>query len=225
MALTRVAVGALMLAGAIIAGDLSGQVIISRKLSRQTINPATYNLRGAAPPAAPGSSTAAVNEFSQTVIFVETAGMAPPAPQTAVIEQRNSRFEPDLIVIPVGSTVQFPNQDPIFHNVFSLSRARQFDLGYYPQSKSKSITFDQPGVVQVYCHLHANMYAAIVVTGSPWAERLANTGDFVFHNIPAGHYRIVAWHKVAGARAVEADVPAAGEARVTIGIPIDEARN
>ena len=224
MALTRVAVGALIFAGLALAGDLTGQVVISRKLSRRTISPATYSLRGAAPPAAPVSSDAAVDEFSQTVVFVEGAKIAPP-PQTAVIAQRNSRFEPDLVIIPVGSTVQFPNQDPIFHNVFSLSRARQFDLGYYPRSKSKSVTFDQPGVVQVYCHIHANMYAAIVVTDNPWWQKLANTGDFVFHNMPAGHYRIVAWHKVAGAHVVEVDVPAAGAAHIAIGVPIDEARN
>jgi plastocyanin len=224
MALIRVAVSAVVFTGLALAGDLTGQVIITRKLSKKTITPTTYSLRGTAPPAALPSD-AVINEFAQTVVFVEGAKVAAPAPQTAVIEQKNSRFEPDLINIPVGSTVQFPNSDPIFHNVFSLSKARRFDLGFYPQAKSKSVTFDQPGVVQIYCHIHASMYAAIVVTDSPWAEHLATTGDFVFHNMPAGHYRVVAWHKVAGAHASEVDVPATGAAHVIIGVPIEEERN
>ncbi len=225
MALTRAAAAALVFAGLTIAGDLTGQIIITRKLSRRTISAANYSLRGTAPPVAPAPSDSDVNEFSQTVVFVEGAKAPPPSIQSAVIEQRNSRFEPDLIAIPVGSTVQFPNQDPIFHNVFSLSKARRFDLGFYPRTKSKSVTFDQPGVVQVYCHLHASMYAAIVVYDSPWCVKLATTGDFAFHDMPAGRYRIVAWHKVAGAHAATVDVPASGFAHVAIGVPIDEEHN
>jgi plastocyanin len=225
MAMTRMVLAAMVFANLSIGGDLIGQVVITRKLSKKTVAPAMYNLRGTAPPVALVSSDDAVNEFAQTVVFVEGQKSTPLPPQSVVIEQRNSRFEPGLIVIPVGSTVQFPNSDPIFHNVFSLSKARHFDLGFYPQSKSKSVTFDQPGVVQIYCHIHASMYAAIIVTDSPWAEHLATTGDFVFHNMPAGHYRIVAWHKVAGAHGAEVDVPATGSAHVIVGVPIDEEHN
>src|SRR5579883_2259266 len=109
MALTRAAAAALVFAGLTIAGDLTGQIIITRKLSRRTISAANYSLRGTAPPVAPAPSDSDVNEFSQTVVFVEGAKAPPPSIQSAVIEQRNSRFEPDLIAIPVGSTVQFPN--------------------------------------------------------------------------------------------------------------------
>ena len=224
MTLARAAVGMAVIAGVALGGDLKGQVVITRKLSRKTIAVSSYNLRGTAPPSSVPSAT--VNEFGQTVVFVEgTKGVQPLPPETAIIEQRNSRFEPDLISIPVGSTVKFPNDDPIFHNVFSLSKARQFDLGFYPRMASRSVTFNQPGVVQVYCHIHANMYAAIVVTDSPWAEKLADDGNFTFHDMPAGRYRVVAWHKVAGAHATEVTIPATGTARVTIGVPIEEERN
>jgi plastocyanin len=170
------------------------------------------------PAAAPDES---INEFDRTVVFVEGGTAPPPPPQTATIEQRNSRFEPDLIIVPVGSTVQFPNADPIFHNVFSLSKAHPFDLGFYPKSQSRPVTFDHAGVVQVYCHLHADMYGAIVVTGSPWYGKPSSDGGFSFHNLPAGHYRVVAWHKVAGAHWVSVDVPENGTAKVTIGVPVD----
>jgi plastocyanin len=162
-----------------------------------------------------------VNEFERTVVFVEGGNAAPRPPLTATVEQRNSRFVPDLIILPVGSTVQFPNADPIFHNVFSLSKVHPFDLGYYPKSQSRSVTFSHPGVVQVYCHIHADMYGAIVVTDSPWYGQPSSDGNFSFRGIPSGHYRVVAWHKVAGAHAAWVDIPENGPAEVTIGVPIE----
>ena len=132
------------------------------------------------------------------VVWLEGGSAAPAAPATVVMNQRNARFEPELLVIPVGSSVQFPNADPIFHNVFSLSKAESFDLGYYPRGKSRTVKFDHSGIVQVYCHLHASMYAAIVVTSSPWFGKPAADGSFSFTNVPAGHYRVMAWHRALG---------------------------
>jgi len=202
------------------AGEVSGQVIITRKLTRKPIAPTVYNLRGTATPVAPADN-APVNEFERTVVMLEGGKWTPPAPATAVIEQRNTRFEPDLIVVPVGSTVQFPNFDPIFHNVFSLSSAQPFDLGYYAKSQSRSVKFSKPGVVQIYCHIHSHMYAAVVVTDSPFSARPASDGSFSFTGVPAGHYRLAAWHKFAGMHQVEFDVPEAGTANVQIRVPVD----
>jgi len=157
--------------------------------------------------------------------MLEGAPSVPLSPITASIDQRGARFEPEMLVVPVGSTVQFPNDDPIFHNVFSLSGARSFDLGYYPKGQSRNVKFDRPGVVQIYCHIHSSMYAAIVVTPSRWSGKPSESGAFDWSGIPAGHYQVVAWHKIAGFRRAKVDVPENGVANVTIAIPVDSPSN
>ena len=202
-----------------IGGDVSVQVIITKRFTKKTVSPTIYNLRGAVPLAA--KATDPVDEFARTVVILEGGHPAPAPPESVTIEQRNSRFEPELVVIPVGSSVQFPNADPIFHNVFSLSRAQSFDLGYYPQAQSRTVRFPREGVVQVYCHIHSNMYAAIVVTGSPWYGRPESNGVFCWTGIPAGHYRAMAWHKIAGLFEVPLEVPESGAVHVQIRVPVD----
>ncbi len=202
-----------------VAGDVSGHAVITKRLTKKAISPTVYSLRGVAPAVAPDA--APENEFDRMVVMLEGGTTAPAAPVTAVLDQRNARFEPDMLVIPVGSSVQFPNSDPIFHNVFSLSRAESFDLGYYPKGKSKTVKFDHSGIVQVYCHLHASMYAAIVVTSSPWFGKPSADGSFTFKGVPPGHYRVMAWHKVAGLHQTEIDVPQSGTTDVTLHVPFD----
>jgi plastocyanin len=213
----------------VLASDVHGRAIVTRRLSKRPVSPIVYNLRGPAladaAPLAPVDSEPA-NEFERMVVILEPAtkegrSLPPRAPVTATLDQQGARFEPDLIVIPVGSTVEFPNSDPIFHNVFSLSKAQPFDLGYYPQGQSRSVKFNHPGVVQVYCHIHANMYAAIVVTASRWFEKPAADGSFSFSDVPPGRYHLTAWHKIAGLHKVDVEVPASGSAEVTIRVPVD----
>ena len=221
--------GLLLLALTALASDVHGRAIITRRLSKRGVSPIVYNLRGtAAPPAPTGSEP--VNEFERMVVILEPAkeakngdgrSLPPKAPVTATLDQHGARFEPDLIAIPVGSTVEFPNSDPIFHNVFSLSKAQPFDLGYYPQGQSRSVQFNRPGVVQVYCHIHANMYAAIVITASPWFQKPAADGSFSFSGVPPGRYHLIAWHKIAGLHKVDVEVPASGSAEATIRVPVD----
>ncbi len=119
----------------------------------------------------------------------------------------------------------FPNQDPIFHNVFSLSRTRSFDLGYYPLGRTRSIEFKQPGVVQVYCHLHANMYGAIVVAPSHFYAQPNKYGAFLIPDIPAGNYQIVAWHASAGFFRKRIHVPETGALAETFTIPLRDDEN
>jgi len=206
-----------------LAGDVTVFVHITRRLTKKAVAPMVYDLRGAVP--APSSyPETRINEFDRTVVMLVGKTPAPAAPETIRIEQRHSRFEPELAVIPVGSTVEFPNGDPIFHNVFSLSGAQPFDLGFYPKGQSRAVKFERPGVVQVYCHIHANMYAAIVVTASPWYGRPAADGTLVFKGVPAGHYKAEAWHRIAGLCRAEVDVPASGAAQVHIQVPLTERR-
>jgi len=202
------------------AGDVTGHAFVTKRLTKRILSSVAYNLRGTAAPAT-SLDTEPVNEFDRMVMILEDGKLPPKPPVTVVLNQQGSRFDPELIAVPTGSTVQFPNLDPIFHNVFSLSKARKFDLGYYPRGQSRSVKFDQAGVVQVYCHIHANMYAAIVVTDSPWFTKPGADGNFSFSNVPAGRYRLVVWHKIAGYRKVEVVVPETGSVDVKISVPVD----
>jgi plastocyanin len=203
----------------ILAGDITGHAVITKRLSKKVIEPANYSLRGTQVQAPAADEP--FSEFDRMVVILEGVKSTPKKPETLTIEQRSGRFEPDFVVVPVGSTVQFPNSDPIFHNVFSLSHAQSFDLGFYPKGQTRSVKFNREGIVQVYCHIHANMYAAIVVTSSPWYMKPGADGSFAWNNIPAGHYRVVVWHKVAGTFKTEVDVPESGKAEVVIRVPVD----
>ncbi len=220
MGLPRFAASFLALALPGISGDISGHTLVTKHLTKKALPPAVYDLRGTIAQAAIQDPDP-VNEFDRMIVILEGGKSPSNPPQTAVIEQRNGRFEPDIVVIPVGSTVQFPNEDPIFHNVFSLSRAQSFDLGFFPKGQSRAVKFTREGIVQVYCHIHANMYAAIVVTASPWYGKPAADGSFSWSNIPAGHYRVMVWHKIAGTFQTEVDVPESGRAEVTVRVPVD----
>ena len=220
MSLLRPATVLLTLVLPAMAGDVVGHAVVKKRLTKKAISPIVYNLRGTATPTRP-ADTEPVNEFDRMVLILEGGSSASLPPVTVVLDQRDSHFDPDLIIIPVGSTVQFPNMDPIFHNVFSLSKAQAFDLGFYPQGQSRAVKFNRPGIVQVYCHIHANMYAAIVVTASPWYGKPSADGSFSWSNVPAGHYRLSAWHKIAGLHRIDVDVPETGRAEVNIRVPVD----
>jgi plastocyanin len=182
--------------------EIKGRVVVSKTLTKKRVTMPSYQLRGVAVDAlnAESSHNAApiVDELSRVVIYLETPGLDPPTPITATLTQRNRRFDPEFVVIPVGSTVSFPNADPIFHNVFSLSKVKAFDLGYYPDGQTQIVRFDRPGVVQVYCHLHADMTAAILVVPTALWTRPRPDGSFSLPRIPPGSYELVVWHRSAG---------------------------
>ena len=215
---------AIAAASAVWAGDISGHAIITKRLTKKKISPIVYNLRGTAPAAPASDSGETTNEFESLALVLEGGSMPGKPPVAATLDQRNTRFDADVLIVPVGSTVEFPNSDPIFHNVFSLSKAQPFDLGFYPRGQSRSVKFNRAGIVQVYCHIHANMYAAIVVTASPWFGKPEADGSFSFKGVPAGHYRLTAWHKIAGMHALEVTVPEEGRVEVNIRVPVDVER-
>jgi plastocyanin len=146
-----------------------------------------------------------------TVVFIEGPVAGAPAwarPSAAVIAQRDLRFSPSLLVVPRSTPVSFPNEDSEFHNVFSYSKAKRFDLGRYPKGESKRVTFDKPGIVKVYCEVHPWMRAAIVVLESPCYGIAAANGSFSIEGIPAGRYSLVVWNVDAGSQKVAVDVSA-----------------
>jgi len=203
------------------AGDLTGRIVINKKLTKKRVTMPAYQLRGASS-ALEADAAAPVNEYRNVVVFLEDNLPSTAAPLRAELRQQNQRFEPQLIAVPVGSTVSFPNGDPVFHNVFSLSGARKFDLGYYPAGQTRIVKFDGPGIVQVYCHLHPNMYAAIVVVSNRWYARPADDGTFSLSGVPSGKHRLVAWHMSGGFFRRNVEVSEAGSADLVMTIPIRE---
>lgn len=114
-------------------------------------------------------------------------------PRHRIIEQRNRAFAPHVMVVPVGSTVAFPNFDSIYHNVFSRSTAGPFDLGLYKAGQEREVRFDKPGVVRIGCNLHANMSAIVAVVSEPYYAVTDAHGHFAFRSLPPGNYRLRAY--------------------------------
>jgi plastocyanin len=119
---------------------------------------------------------------------------AHPPRATPTMAQRDTAFVPAALVVQVGTTVDFPNGDPFFHNVFSYSSAARFDLGRYPRGETRQVTFDKPGIVKVYCEVHETMRAVIVVTENPFNDVVDAQGRFRIPGIPEGTYTMVIWH-------------------------------
>jgi plastocyanin len=164
-------------------------------------------------------------ERARVAVYLEGhfASQAPAAAApVATIDQANRRFSPEMLVIEAGSKVSFPNLDPIFHNVFSLSGAKAFDLGNYPKGETRFVTFPEPGIVYVNCHLHANMSATIVVAPNQWNTKGERDGRFELRDVPPGKYTIVAWHKASGFIRQTVTVTSGRDEHVEFLIPFDE---
>ena len=205
-----------------LAGEISGKITISKPLTKERVAFAPYQPRGLFV-AAGGAQEARGEEFDRMAIYLEGEGLRAGEPMQAELRQQNRQFTERLLLVPAGSTVAFPNGDPIFHNVFSLSRAKQFDLGYYPRNESRSVKFDKPGIVQVYCHIHREMSAAVVVAPSAWYGRPDETGGFSLSGVPAGNHQLVVWHTSAGFFRRRVEVPLDGTVEVVLDVPITDA--
>lgn len=131
---------------------------------------------------------------------IETA--AQKAPQRVMLRQRNKTFLPRVLAVPTGSTVEFPNDDDIFHNVFSLSSPSPFDLGLYRAGDTRDRTFAAPGIYRVFCNIHPQMSAFIVVTPSPYATVASADGRFTLE-LPPGRYMLTALSERAAAVSIE----------------------
>ncbi len=134
-----------------------------------------------------------------TVVYLEAdpsdlLGPVSPPARHPILDQTGLRFHPQVLPIVKGTTVDFPNGDIVFHNVFSYSSPKEFDLGRYPMGDSRSVTFDKPGVVRVYCDIHSDMNATILVFNHPYFATPNEEGSFVIRNVPEGKYRLCLWH-------------------------------
>jgi plastocyanin len=143
-----------------------------------------------------GTITSATGRVANAVVMVEGPSLAATvdAPH-AVIDQRQQTFVPHVLAVPVGTTVDFPNSDPVFHNVFSASPAKTFNLGMYDKGEKKSVTFDKPGVVRIGCNVHPKMEAFIVVHTNPYAAVSDANGSYTVAGVPEGTYQLRVWHE------------------------------
>jgi plastocyanin len=135
---------------------------------------------------------------------------------SATMKQENKEFVPSVLVVPRGTTVQFPNLDAVFHNVFSVTPDNSFDLGSYRQGDAKSVTMSRPGVVSVYCNMHPQMVGHILVVPNGNYVRAGKDGFFRISNVPVGHHRIVAWAPEARPVSAEAEISEADAVTVEL---------
>ena len=161
--------------------------------------------------------------ITETVVWLEPveAGKSTrrtsPAPSKAQMVTRNKELAPHVLVVPAGSTVEFPNEDPISHNLFSLSPGNAFDLGLYRKGAGKAQKFEKPGVVNIYCNVHPNMSAVIHVMPTSQYAFADATGNFTIDAVP-GHYRLVAWNEQGGMTQSAIEVTDRGTAPVNLTI-------
>ena len=153
-----------------------------------------------------GAVVDAVLWLERVPAAAESALAALPVPPRPRLAQKDQCFMPRVVSVSVGGAVEFPNQDPIYHNVFSVSTTRRFDLGKYPQGQSRSVTFPKAGLVNVYCDIHSDMAAFVRVTPNRAYAQPAASGEWALPEVPPGRYTLHVWHPDFGSfeREVEA---------------------
>jgi plastocyanin len=149
----------------------------------------------------------------RAVVYLETApatALEAREPIRGRMDQRNETFLPHVLAVDAGTLVDFPNSDSTYHNVFSLSKAKRFDLGRYPRSQVRSVRFDRPGVVRVFCDIHSHMSAFILVFAHRYFAVTEPDGSYRIDRVPAGGYNLVAWNEGQEREARAIAVPAGG---------------
>lgn len=186
------------------AGTIRGHVELRRILA--AARPVPRDLT--APDHDPGHQPR--EEYRRAVVYLEATpelialGTGPAG--RAQIRQKNQTFVPHLLAVTTGTTVDFPNDDTIYHNVFSLSKTRRFDLGRYAVGRSKSVTFNKPGVVRVFCDIHSEMSAFILVMPHRFFAVTDTDGRFRIEGVPPGTYQVTAWYEGVATRTLDVTV-------------------
>jgi plastocyanin len=147
-------------------------------------------------------------DYSGVVVWLERSdkGAAPrPTPLRARMLQKDKTFTPHVLIVPVGSIVDFPNVDPVFHNAFSNYNGQIFDVGLYPPGGNRSVHFARPGIVRIFCNIHSTMTAIVAVVDSSWYDTTKADGHFELRDVPAGEYLLKVFHE----RATTASLAAA----------------
>jgi len=155
---------------------------------------------------------------NETLVWLEPAAgrVVPRPPGKFQMTTRGKTLIPHVLAVPIGSTVEFPNDDPISHNLFSLSPASTFDLGLYRKGAGKSQKLTAPGIINVYCNVHPTMSAVIHVMPTPYYAFADGNGHYAIADVPPGKYKVVAWNEQGGQTAAMVDVGPAGAANVAL---------
>ncbi len=188
-------------------GRLTGTVRLESAAPERAI-PSRYRRAGASKtPSGSGEGEA----LSHTVVYLEPLeGTAPtrlPDPPPT-LGQRDQTFIPHVLPVQTGTTVLITNQDGVYHNVFSLSPPAKFDIGRRPTGEDVPLTFDEAGVVRVFCDIHATMSAFVVVVDTPWFTTADEEGSFAVDDLPPGRYTVRAWHPGGESEPMEVTVEA-----------------
>lgn len=179
----------------VLAGDIFGRVRVARTAKVDTRIISRAIIRRYVNKHAAEKSNAGFDEHPEIVVYL-TGGISANSPsrrEVVVLDQKRERFVPHVLPIVVGTTVDFLNSDDVYHNVFSFSTPRSFDLGRYKKGKKRSVTFDKTGVVKVYCDIHTHMNAFVLVLENPYFATTDQNGDYRIHNVPPGEYTINVW--------------------------------
>ncbi len=198
-------------------------------------------VKGVPPPAAGGKGDAGGAYESRRYKYVEKIDYAtlrdfvvyidqplnevlPESQRNQVVKttQRDANFDPHVLPVMVGTTVRWPNEDDIFHNVFSTSDAKEFDLGYYKKENTPEVRFDRVGRVDVHCAIHSKMHCIVLVLPNPFFGAADAQGRFVIKNVPPGTYKVRAWHERLPGQTKEIVVPASGEVRVDFALGVGQ---
>jgi plastocyanin len=190
-------------------GSIEGQIVLSPKPELRMAERYDDGSPGAGRPL----------QTIPTIVYIETTADVPRAPagERPRLAQQDPTFVPAALVIAVGTTVDFPNHDSFFHNVFSYSKAKRFDLGRYPHGESKAVRFDSPGIVKVYCEVHKSMRSLVAVVESPFHAVADSLGRFAIRDVPPGRHELIAVDSDRGRRTVMVNVLSGETAKVTIG--------
>jgi plastocyanin len=187
-------------------GEIHGRITLSAGQGRAAVRAGQprvdrYHLHGdhgsMGSPGAALSDTTPPALSEQTVVYLEgrsLEGQSYPVPSLhPALNQRGIQFHPQVLPVQAGTTVDFPNRDNLYHNVFSYSSSNEFDLGRYPLNDSRSVRFDRPGIVRVYCDIHSHMSATILVLAHPHFAVPDAEGNYTLPELPEGKYTLVVW--------------------------------
>ena len=190
-------------------GTIRGRVDLRRPTAPVERRPGVADLGSPAPRDLPN--------LLRSVVYLESAPRGAFETEEgghAIMDQRNETFVPHVLAITTGTTVDFPNSDRFYHNVFSLSKTRRFDLGRYAAGHSQSVKFDRPGIVRVFCDIHSHMNAFILVFTHPFFGITDDEGRYHIDDVPPGTYDVVAWHEGTPSESKPASVPDGGVAEL-----------
>jgi plastocyanin len=198
-------------------GTIVGRVRLKQRIGGAALPSTAYPTRAVGP-----RSSHPIPEIKNVVVYLkDPAYRGALVTRRAEMEQEHETFIPHVLAVTRGSTVEFPNEDPIYHNVFSLSSTATFNLGRYPTGQSRRQLMPRTGIVKVYCQIHSHMSATILVFDHPYFTTPSLDGTFELSGLPPGTFTLVGWHERVGERTAVVRVDRGQTATVDLSLPVE----